>query len=634
MVDPVVLTNDIVSTAVSLTLPAGLWAFLFLLAWERGPFAESLGFGRRTFWLLLPGALLATFAILPFAAIANDMVAVSFGGAAFPVFVGALALRRVAPPVGRTFGRFLVLLAVESGILLLLVLPPAAPLVSDLAQNLALSPLGVTQFLLLPVAVVVPAVVALVVWSAPDEGPDDPVGNSLVRSDRTVATLLALTSGVLYVTFLTAHAEAGQGIVEPFPFFLVPPITAGAIAVLVARRAFPGAEAFALPVAYLATTFGVLVGADLLWQPPLYGTGPAGLYTIGGASVLDLVYLSGLLALASAYATHRALGRPLTPVGDPLPAETPSPAGRLDGAFRSGVAGRLEASLAGSALAARDAADRARGLLGVGPPTSGRPWDGLPVPGWVVADQANLDAIARSGTANGAEGFRAWLTARWLVHLGRELGQRRFAPAGARATSFGVDLAIVLAPTVVLWTVLALALPGDLDSLLSSVAFNAAIYGFIALSFLYLVVAETVTGTSPGKRLTGLVVRDRALRAPGFLTILVRNVSLLPVLTVIALGGAVAVALLAKAGSGAAVTVASVSVSGGLGALAGVLVFLFGGVALLGLFGVLMVVLTPERQRLGDVLAGTWVVRAPTVRAVPPPGAATPAPPTGPGPSG
>ncbi len=633
MVDPIVLATDIAGSVVALALPAMLWAFLFLLAWENRPFAESLGFGRRAFWLLLPGALAATFALLPFAAVANDLVAVSFGGAVFPVFVGALALRRVAPPVGRTVGRFLAVLAVARALLLVLVLPVAAPFVSVLADRLALAPSTVTALLLLLVAALFPTIAALRARVTSWLPANDDAGAMVARSDRTIAALLGLCSGVLYVTYLAAHAEVGQGIVEPFPAFLVPPIAAGAIAVLVARRAFPGAEAFALPGAYLATTFGVLVGADLLWQPPLYGHGPAGLYTIGGASVFDLVYLSGPLALAAAYACHAALGRSRAPVGAPLPAADPSPVGRIGEAFRAGVAGELGPSLAASARAGHEAADQARRLLELGPAPTDRPWQGLPVPGWIVADQANLDAVARAGSSDGREGFRGWLTARWLVAIGRDLGQRRFGTVRSRTFAFGLDLAVVTAPALLVWFLLAVAEPGGLEALFSSVVFNAAIYGFIALAFLYLVVAETVTGTSPGKRFVGLVVRDRALRPPGFLSVLVRNVSVLPVLTVVGLGGAIAVAVASKTGSAPSAPVAAIPLPGGLLAVVGVLLFLLGGVALLGAIAVLVIALTAERQRLGDVLAGTWVVRAPKVTAAAPPAAAA-EPPPGPDPSG
>ncbi len=488
------------------------------------------------------------------------------------------------------------------------------------------------------VAALVPAVVVARWGSTPLPHGGEPGADgtpTVVAGNRALALLLPLTSGVLFSTFLASEAVPGVGIVEPFPFFLLPPIGAGAIAGLVARRAFPGAEGAALPIAYLATTWGVLLGADLLRQPPLYGTGPAGLYTIGGAGVFDLVYLSGLLALLVAYLSHRAAGRPLAPLpGGP---STPTPLGRLGRAFRAGVSGRLDESLRESARAARDAAQQTHRLLGLGESPEDRPWHGLPVPGWVVSDQANLDALAVSGTTDGREGFRAWLTARALVRLGRDLGERRFGPIGQRTLGFLLDLVVVGVPAVAIWVLLVLATPGNLLDVLNSLAFNAAIYGFIALAFLYRVLVETLTGSSLGKRAVRLVVRDRRLGRVGFLASLVRNVSVLPVFTVLGLGGALVVAFALKYGTFASVTVGGVALPGGLLAVSGITAFLIGGVALLGSVGILAIALSSERQRLGDRFAGTWVVRAATPTETAPPSGGTNPPVTsgpGAGPSG
>ena len=611
MVDPLILANDIAGNVVTLALPAALWAFLFLLAWEHAPFAESIGFGRRTFWLLLPGALLATFAILPFAPITGDLVAVSFGGAIFPLIVGSLAVGRAAPPRRRLLGPLLLVLAIESFVLLLLVLPVAAPLVAGVSGALGVEPAVAQLLLLVPVLGVVPPLAFGAVRPRPsidgDAGRDGPEER---RTRRALLLLLALVSGVLLATFAASQAIPAEGIVEAFPFYLVPPFVAGAFAVLVAPRVFPHQEGFALPVAYLATTFGVLLGADLLRQPPLYGSSPGGLYTIGGAGVLDLVYLSGLIALASAYAVHRALGRSLEALGPAPSISTPNPSVRLAEAFRAGLGGRLIESLEGSDRAGREAADQARRLHGLGPAPEDRPWEGLPVPGWVVSDQANLDAVARRGTTDGREGFRSWLTARAFVALGRELGERRFGSVRDRSIAFAVDLGLLAVPAAAIWALIVLATPGDLSGILSNLAYNAAIYGFIALAFLYRVLSETWTGSSPGKRWLGLSVRDRSLRPVGFLSALVRNVSVLPVLTIVGIAGALAVALGLKAGTYSGVAIGGVTLAGGTDAVVAALAVLGVGVVLFAGFGAMLIASTAERQRLGDLWAGTWVVRA------------------------
>jgi uncharacterized RDD family membrane protein YckC len=601
LIDPLQLTNDIAGNVALLALPALLWALLYLLAWEHGPFATSIGFGRRAFWLLLPGALLASLVLLPIAPVSNDWVAVSYAGALFPLLVATLAFERWAPPARRSVPLYLVLLLVETAVLLVLVVRVTSP------------------SLQLAAVVAVAAVVPLV------------VGLASVRGRRAlfapVAYVLALTSGVLVFTFLASVAIPGVGIEESFPVYLLPPVGAGFVAAATAEWAFPKAEGFALPAAYASATFGVLIGADVLRQPPLYVAGaPAGLYAIGGAGVLDLVYLSGLLALGGAFLAHRAFGRDFSPVGTPTSAPTPTPMGRLGQSFRSGVDGRIDASLQDAASAGREAARQARRLLDQPEAPADRPWQGLPVPGWVVSDQANLDAVARAGSTDGREGFRGFLTARWLVLLGRELGLRRFGSVGARVAAFLLDLLIVTAPAVALWTVFVLRTPGSLSGLASNVAFNASVYGYAAIAFLYFALSETLAGRTLGKAVLGLRVGDRQLKRPGLSATLLRNVSKLPTLTVIGVGLAIAILVLLKSGAGGSLTaMGGLPVPAGLLDFLGTLAFVVGGVALLGSFGVLAILLTAERQRFGDLVAGTWVVRVSAPPgSVPPPSPAAP----------
>lgn len=611
MVDPVQLTSDILSDTVTLALPGLLWTALYLVGWEHAPFAESIGFGRRAFWLLLPGALLGSFAIFPIAPVSTDWVAVSFAGAIFPLLVGLLAFGRVASPRSRSLRLYLVLLAVESALLFVLVLPATAGVSAATATLFGVSNYIGNEVVVFFAAAAFSAVVGGVALAS---------GDALVRR---VAFLLALTSATLVLTFSGSSAVPGVGIEEQFPFFLVPPVIAGLVAVALANRVFPGEAGFAIPTAFLGSTFGVMLGADLLRQPPLYGTGPSGLYTIGGAGVLDLVYLSGLIAFATAYLAFRFSGPGFAPVGPPLPPRVVPPTTRLHRAFRSGLDGRLSESLTESSGASHAAADQARQLLALGPAPEGRPWQGLPVPGWLVADQANLDAAARAGTQDGREGFRSWQTARWLVFVGRDLAARRFGSVGARVAAFLIDLALVTAPAVLLWVVLLGTIPGGLTDALDNIGFNAAIYGFIAWAFLYFVLAETFAQTTLGKWLLGLEVRERGLASTSGLSALVRNSTVLPLLTVVGIGVAIALAFGLKSGLSASLTLAGVSLPTGLIALIGVLAFVLGGVALLGVGAVALIAVTSERQRLGDLWAETWVVRrtppAPSGGVAPPP---------------
>ncbi|HTW55403.1 MAG TPA: RDD family protein [Thermoplasmata archaeon] len=610
MVDVGLLTLDIASTVVTLVLPGGAWALLFVLAWEHPAFAESIGLGRRVFWLLLPGALLVSYAILPFATISVDWIAVDLGGAMFPLAVGGLALGRYAPPLRRSGRALLIVLVAEAAGLLAVVWPSLAPAWDRVGAALGIGGGGATELAVAVGAAVTAAVVAGVALRRPEPWA------------RPIALVVGLVSLALALTFAGSTAIPGVGIEETFPYFLLPPILVGLIAGALAERVFPRAEGFALPAAYLAGTVGVLLGADLLRQPPLYGSGPPGLYAIGGAGILDLVYLSGLLAFAAATLVHLLARRGWAPVGGGRPAPAPNPIARLRAAFRAGVAGDLPTSIGASVGAARDAADRARALLGAPPTTPERPWAGLPVPGWVVSDHANLESVARSGTTDPREGYRAWITARGLVFVGFELSIRRFGSIGARLLAFGVDLVVVFAPAVVVFAAIAQSTGGGLLGVLDSATFNAAIVGFVSVALLYFVLSESLIGTTLGKALFGLEVRTRRLEIPDGLSALVRNAPLAPVLTVLGIGGALGVAVAAKGVGVAGLSLDGVAIPGAFVTDVGIALFLGGGLVMLGLVGLLAMVLTSERQRVGDLWAGTWVIRA--VRAAPRPPDAPP----------
>lgn len=597
MVDPAPLAWDIVGNTVSVALPGIAWGLLFLLAWLRPRFAESVGLGRREFWLLLPGSLAASFAVLPFLPVAQDVVAVSFSGAVFPLLVAALAIGRLAPPLRRSLGIVVGGLALTSGALLLPVLLVTWGDAGRLAAVLHTDGAGAADLLvaLLTLVFSVGLLAAL--------------GFGRGERERRLLSVLLASLAVELLTFLGSSAIAGVGIVESFPYFLLPPAFAGMVVAGAARGLFPGEEGFALPVAFFAGSWGTALGADLLRQPGLYGPGPAGLYVIGGAGVLDLVYLSGFVALGGALLVHLFAGRPFAPVGAPLAAPRPSPLSRLRAAYDLGLAGDTRGSLRASAEAANLAAEHARTLRGVvGPPPAGHPWEGLPVPGWVVSDQANLEGMARSENAEPAESLRGWLTARWIVRWSAELSRESYATLRQRILAFLVDLAVVLGGSAAILAVPALALPGSLDELLGGIGYNTAIYACLTGTFLYFVLCELRGGATVGKRVWHLEVRDRSNRPVGGLAALVRNVSLLPSLTLAVLGIAIAVAILAKGFS--AVTVGGIGVPAGLLALLGVGVFVGGGLLVFGAVGILAISLSFERQRVGDAWAGTWVVRA------------------------
>jgi len=609
VVGPASLAYDISALVVSTAVPGVAWALWFTLAWRRPEFAESLGLGRQGFWLLLPGALLASFALLPITPVANDLLAVSFAGAVFPLAVGLLTLERIAPPLRRAMLRFLAPLAAESAVLLGVVLLADAGSLDAAAGAIGTSGAGAELLFVALGVIAASAAVVLVGTSGGSPG------------DRAVAGVFVLTNAVLLLTFAGASATPGVGISEGFPYYLLPPMLAGVFAVLVAPWLFPRAEAFALPASFVAAGWGVVIGADVLRQPPLYGPGnAAGLYAIGGAGVLDLVYLSGFLGLIAAWAAHRLLGRSDRPVGTPLPRTPPAPSALIRRAYLHGLDGELNASLADDVEAVRAGVRQTRRLLGRPEAAEDRPWEGLAVPGWVVADTANLEGSARAGTADPREAVRAWLTARELVRLAAALSRPRFATLGQRLAAFAIDAGALGAAGAAVFVGIVAATPGGLGAVLGSIAFNAAIYGMVAVALLYFALGELWTGATLGKRLMGIEVRDRSLGGIGGLASLVRNVPLLPAMTFYALGLSIAVAI-AMRGVGPGTSLVGLGLLGGTLEVVSLALFVVLGVAVAGVLGVLVMRLTAESQRVGDLWAGTWVLRRPRGSGGPPPGA-------------
>lgn len=602
MVPPVQVAYDVAGIISLYALVPLLWVVLFLLVFEEGPFARSIGFGARTLWLLVLGVVLSFFAELPIARFDGDNLAINIGGGLIPVLLSCLLFAQFAPPRGRTLPAFLLLFVVECGAALSIVLAfPAAPV----AQAVGIA--GV-------------ATVATVAATALP---------SRWGFDRPVAALVGLTSGVLVVTFLITSAQPGVGITALFPADLVAPVSVGVLASLLAPMLYDEADAArSIPLAYAAGTFGVIMGADLLRQPGLYGSGPTGLYVIGGANLLDLVYLSGLLAFAMAYLAYRSTGLPRTPLGSLGTEEAPRPTRLLAEAVRLRFDGDPRASIRRSSEAARAAAEQSRRLWGASPRDgggAGRPWDGLRVPGWVVADQANLDALAGEGSTRVEEAERSAQMARRLVGLGRFLSAPRFASARARSAAFLVDLVIILAPALALGTWLLRGIPSGSDPL-QNLSFVTLGYGLIAAGFLYFVLFDVVVGTTPGKYLFRLIVRERSTVRSGFVPSMVREAPKLLDLTAIGIFGPVLLAVI----DGRSVDLAGVSLSGAVAGVA--LLFLLAIVFVLtGTASVVGIMNSSDHQRVGDRLGDTVVLRR-SVPSLAPPPTATPeagAPPSG-----
>ena len=293
MVDGWSVASNIVQTVAFLAATPLLWLFLYLFAWDDGGRARAAGFGRTTFWLLVAGGALGLLGDLPFLPIGRYVLGINIAGGLIPLVLSTIFLSRLAPRSRTYTVPFLGLLAAET----------TAALVAVIALPGALATF----------AVLVVAVLSAAIAASRFSGPD--------RAGHVYGAAFALVSAGIVVTFLATTSDVGYGIVSEFPFYLLAPVGVGVTAVAVVERLkLPSYSAF--PLAYATSTIGVLIGADVLRQPPLYGPGAGLFYVIGGAGPLDLLYLAGLIALAAAWAFDRTVHRK---GGTPAPAAPPRP---------------------------------------------------------------------------------------------------------------------------------------------------------------------------------------------------------------------------------------------------------------------------------------------------------------------
>lgn len=111
----------------------------------------------------------------------------------------------------------------------------------------------------------------------------------------TLEAMVAVTLTAL-VTFLIV-SPTPEGISAPLHFALLPPATAAAVSILAHWRH----ESYAAPIAFIGGALGSIIGADVLRLPEFLAQSPpadsAGIASIGGAGVWDMVFLSAIVAV-------------------------------------------------------------------------------------------------------------------------------------------------------------------------------------------------------------------------------------------------------------------------------------------------------------------------------------------------
>lgn len=569
------LVLDVGSYVTYLAIPPLLVAGLFLFGWDPGWAGASIGFGRGTFWLLVAGGILGWLGNIPFFLYHGSVMALNVGGGLIPLILAlTLFATRVLP--GRWHDLSILLgalgVATTAGFLLITLLPAGWAVPALLA------------------AYAVPGVALGFLFRSPGSAARPRLGSYALVSLGVVGTY-AITQPVVNV-----------GIVASFPSYLIWPLVLGVLSVPLLQF-----DRTAPALAYASATLGVLVGADILHEGPLFAALPF-LGAIGGAGPLDLVYLSGPIALFVSYFTGKAVAPRARPGKGDLP---PLRRGPLDPALLSFRNGEYPAVYRQVLEGVASEAARTWGAL-YGAPPSRRddPLMGLEVHPLLRADLQNLQALAREPPA-GEEPARAALWTGYLLQRGLlGMRDRRLGTPGARMLAFLIDIGLALAIAVPLTVWLFLSMHfASLTAALDSVPYEAALAALGSWPYVFFVVLEEGYGTTPGKWIEHLRVVGPDGERPGPLAILVRNVPKLIPLAALAL--AVGEGLPAAYFAGNAGLVLT-SVLLGVGVL-----------GFSGLVGLWAMVGNPLRQRVGDLMAGTEVwTRSPPLLEGPGPGPA------------
>jgi uncharacterized membrane protein len=116
----------------------------------------------------------------------------------------------------------------------------------------------------------------------------------LIIKNRLYFRSLLAVSIIAAICHYMAYPVPGVGIAEPT---FIPPLVTAALVLLISRE-------YAPPLAYVAGSFGVLIGADLLNLDKIRGLG-APVASIGGAGTFDGIFLTGIVAVLLASLVER-----------------------------------------------------------------------------------------------------------------------------------------------------------------------------------------------------------------------------------------------------------------------------------------------------------------------------------------
>ena len=333
------------------------------------------------------------------------------------------------------------------------------------------------------------------------------------------------------VTYMSSEFRPSLGIVSEFPYYLFPSFTAIALALLVYRQKITSG----IPFAYASTTFGVLIGADIVRIPQvMVGLEeireemnlPIAAGSIGGAGGLDLVFLGGLMAITPLFfLAPRILRRSEADIS-PSKAFEYSLINTLSTAEKLNEEGDYKGALE-SAVRAVDMKIKDVGLkFGI----KQNPYitlDMLEVHPFIRNDYWLLINSLKSEYKTQNDAFRGIITARYIIRELEKVENKLYATNTQRIVAFLIDTAIIVGIVISFFYLGGVLGVYDLNEILSEqsfIWFLALIMWLWIAQIIYFTFFEGWKGQSPGKKLIGIKVTNDELQKCDFLDAFTRNV--------------------------------------------------------------------------------------------------------------
>jgi uncharacterized RDD family membrane protein YckC len=333
------------------------------------------------------------------------------------------------------------------------------------------------------------------------------------------------------VTYMSSEFRPPLGIVSEFPHYLFPSFTAIALALLVYRQKITSG----IPFAYATTTFGVLIGADIVRIPQVMigleeireemGL-PIAAGSIGGAGGLDLVFLGGLMAIAPLFfLAPRVLRRSEAVI---------SPSKVFEYSLTQTLSTAEKLYEEGDYKGAMDSAVRAVDMkiedVGFKFGIKQSPYitlDMLQVHPYIRNDYWLLINSLKSEYKAQNEVFRGIVTARYIIRELEKVENKLYATNVQRIVAFLIDMAIIVGIVISFFYLGGILGVYDLNEILSEqnfIWFLALIIWLWVAQIVYFTIFEGWKGQSPGKKLIGIkVTTDEQLKG-GFMDAFTRNV--------------------------------------------------------------------------------------------------------------